>query len=48
MNNYRIYELVFPNGKRYISLTEQKPEDRWQVGSGYYGQFVYKAIKKYG
>ena len=48
MNNYSVYELVFPNGKRYIGLTGQKPEDRWQGGSGYCGQFVYKAIKKYG
>ena len=48
MNNYCVYELVFPNGKRYIGLTGQKPELRWKNGRGYKGQLVYKPIKKYG
>ena len=28
MHNYCVYELIFPNGKRYIGLTGQKPESR--------------------
>ena len=48
MNNYCVYELIFPNGKRYIGLTGQKPELRWKCGLGYKGQLVYKPIKKYG
>ena len=48
MHNYCVYELIFPNGKRYIGLTGQKPESRWKNGRGYKGQLVYKPIKKYG
>ena len=48
MNNYCVYELIFPNGKRYIGLTGQKPELRWKCGLGYKDQLVYKPIKKYG
>ena len=48
MNNYCVYELIFPNGKRYIGLTGQKPELRWKYGLGYKGQLVYKPIKRYG
>lgn len=36
------------NGKRYVGITCQKPEDRWKNGGGYRGQFFYKAIMKYG
>lgn len=46
--NYTVYMLTFPNGKRYIGLTAQKPEVRWNNGNGYKGQYVYKAIEKYG
>lgn len=48
MHKYCVYELVFPNGKRYIGLTGQKPESRWKNGRGYKDQLVYKPIKKYG
>ena len=48
MHNYSVYELIFPNGKRYIGLTGQEPESRWKNGEGYKGQLVYKPIKKYG
>ena len=48
MYNYCVYELIFPNGKRYIGLTGQKPESRWKNGRGYKDQLVYKPIKKYG
>lgn len=46
--NYYVYELVFPNNKKYIGITKQNPIDRWGGGGGYYGQMVYKPIKKYG
>lgn len=46
--NYSVYELIFPNNKRYIGITSQNPEKRWKRGSGYMGQMVYKPIKKYG
>ena len=48
MHKYCVYELVFPNGKRYIGLTSQKPESRWKNGRGFKDQLVYKPIKKYG
>lgn len=39
---------VFPNGKKYIGITCQKPEARWKKGNGYAGQYVYKFICEYG
>ena len=37
------------NGKRYVGITKQKPEDRWFNGAGYKKQkLFYNAIKKYG
>lgn len=45
---YFVYKHTFPNGKIYIGITDQKPERRWQNGSGYRRQpYVYNAIKKY-
>ena len=36
------------NGKKYIGITCQNPEDRWRNGEGYKNSFIfYKAIKKY-
>jgi group I intron endonuclease len=40
-----------PNGKKYIGITSQAPERRWQKGKGYaYGSnpYFYNAIEKYG
>lgn len=40
-----------PNGKKYIGITSQSPERRWQKGKGYaYGSnpYFYNAIEKYG
>ena len=48
MKEYYVYELLFPNQKRYIGITRRKPAIRWGNGYGYYGQMVYNAIKKYG
>ncbi len=37
------------NGKRYVGLTSQVPEQRWKNGEGYKGcTHFYHAIKKYG
>lgn len=48
MKNYFVYMHTFPNGKRYIGITIQTPEKRWERGSGYKGAVVYNAIQKYG
>ena len=49
LKNYTIYCLLFPNKKRYIGLTGNRPEDRWDKGTGYTQQpFIYNAIKKNG
>ena len=34
-NTYSVYMHTDPNGKRYIGITKQKPEDRWNDGFGY-------------
>ena len=37
------------NGKRYVGITSQKPEESWNNGQGYKSQSLfYNAIKKYG
>lgn len=36
------------NGKKYIGLTKQKPERRWQKGYGYINTYFGNAIEKYG
>jgi group I intron endonuclease len=37
------------NGKRYVGVTQQKPEKRWNNGEGYrHSTYFYNAIKKYG
>lgn len=51
MNNYIVYMHIFPNGKRYIGITNQTPERRWRNnGDGYkYAQkLIWYAIRKYG
>lgn len=46
---YTVYELVFPDGKRYIGLTRQNVKARWHGGSGYRNQKrLYAAIQHYG
>lgn len=47
---YCVYMHIFPNGKRYIGITGQKPKDRWRVnGNGYKPQqLMNRAIEKYG
>lgn len=46
---YTVYKHTAPNGKCYIGMTRQVPEDRWQNGLGYRTQTrFYRAIVKYG
>ena len=33
--NYVVYCHIFPNKKRYVGITSQKPEYRWNNGKGY-------------
>lgn len=48
-DNYYVYMHVNKiNNKKYIGITKNKPEDRWQNGKGYKKQAFYKAIQKYG
>lgn len=46
---YVVYCHQFPNGKRYIGITHQAVEYRWEHGKGYRNQpLVYRAVTKYG
>ena len=50
MNNYSVYiHKNKINGKVYVGLTKQKPENRWRFGMGYKTQpKFFRAILKYG
>ena len=49
IKTYTLYEHITPSNKRYIGITSQEPNRRWQNGYGYIdnGYFM-NAIKKYG
>ena len=48
-NNYKVYRHTSPNGKIYIGLTQQQPEQRWRHGNGYKKNIYFmRAINKYG
>ena len=47
-NDFYIYCHIFPNGKRYIGTSHQKPNRRYRKGNGYKGQVVYDAINEFG
>lgn len=49
-HKYAVYMHIFPNKKRYIGITGQKPKERWRInGNGYKPQkLVRRAIEKYG
>lgn len=43
-----VYVHIAPNGKKYVGITSQKPEKRWNHGEGYQRHpYFYSAIKKY-
>ena len=47
-NCWTVYCHTTPSGKRYIGITSQKPEKRWQNGKGYRKNKPFsKAIEKY-
>lgn len=48
--NYTVYiHTNTINGKCYVGITCQKPEDRWANGYGYsYNEHFFRAIQKYG
>ena len=45
---WTVYMHICPDNKKYIGITSLIPEDRWKNGNGYFEQYFYKAIKKYG
>ena len=48
-NGYIVYMLISPSNKRYIGLTCQEPNKRWQNGKGYKNNIYFdRAINKYG
>ena len=47
--NYIVYLHTFPNDKKYIGITGQNPQKRWDNGRGYNNNsYMKNAIKKYG
>ena len=49
MRRYAVYMHISPSNKKYIGITCQKPERRWQNGRGYrWNQYFHRAIEKYG
>lgn len=49
MDTYKVYEHVFPNGKKYIGITCRSLKERFKNGRGYcHNSHMTNAIKKYG
>lgn len=47
-NVYVVYKHTTPNNKYYIGITSKKPNERWEYGQGYKGQYFYEAIQEFG
>ena len=48
MDTYKVYEHVFPNGKKYIGITCRSLKERFKNGRGYcHNSHMANAIKKY-
>ena len=47
-NDYYVYIHIFPNNKKYIGYSHQKPNRRFRNGKGYKDLKVYDEISKYG
>ena len=49
-NNFTVYCHISPNGKKYVGITAQEPEVRWNNGLGYKHRnpHFWRAIQKYG
>lgn len=45
---FYVYIHTCPNQKKYVGLTSNTPQRRWQNGNGYKGQMFWNAINKYG
>ena len=45
--NFCVYKHTAPNGKVYIGITCQKPEERWKNGKGYGNNKHFKAAIQY-
>lgn len=49
MNDYKVYEHIFPNGKKYIGITCRPLKNRFKSGHGYdHNVHMKNAINKYG
>lgn len=49
MNDYCVYMHIFPNSKKYIGITCQKPKYRWGKHGRYeHNIYMMNAINKYG
>lgn len=47
--NYSVYMLTSPSGKKYVGITKRKPKYRWNNGNGYLkSKYLNNAILKYG
>ena len=50
-SNYTVYVHTFPNGKKYVGVTNQTTNQRWRSGTGYKENkqpAIFHAIMKYG
>ncbi len=48
-NNYCVYVHTVPDGRRYVGITCNEPETRWNGGRGYkQNPLFFNAIMKYG